>query len=162
VLGFGAAIEAAKERHRNSIRGEIKRRAFGYEKELTYQGQRTGDTITEVSDNLLLAYARMNLPEFVDRKTVGDLHLVADVAITESQPGLWSISDQEAMSLPDELKAQLANVLKHLIRHRREVARDQRAFDAIGISDQSGAQDAEYTEVECDAESVDRQLAELF
>ena len=165
LLTFGASIEAAKGRHVQSIRDEIRRRAFGYEKELTYQGVRTGDRITEVSDNLLLAYARMFDPLYTDRKTVGDLHLVGEVTVAEAQPGLWSISDQEAMALPESgpdgnLKAQLANVLKYLIRHRRELGREQRNFEAL--TDQRGAVDVEFAEVSDDDAELQRQLAEIF
>ncbi|MGO8916064.1 MAG: hypothetical protein ACLQJR_09165 [Stellaceae bacterium] len=143
-LAFGADLERAKERFRNSIRAEIKRRAFGYDKAVTYQGVVT-DHVTEYSDALLLACARMNLPEFVDKKSVGDVHVHGAIAV-EDAPGVWSISDDEAAALSAEGKRMLAAVLREVIKSRRALQREQGSFAAI--TDQSNIEDAEYVEVD--------------
>jgi hypothetical protein len=151
-LGFGAQVDAAKARHMQSIRAEIKRRAFGFEKAIVYKGEICG-TVTEVSDNLLLAYARLFDPLFVDKRTSSDIHLSGEINVAE--PDRMYIDHAEVQGLSPEGKAALSLALKEIIKRRREVAREQKHFEAL--TDQSGIQDAGFVVVEND----DYDLAEV-
>jgi hypothetical protein len=157
MLGFGARVEHAREAYRDTIRQEIYRRGVtGVERPLSYQGVPTGFHVREYSDEMLKAAARLALKggEYVDKVSASDHYIHGEIGIVEQQAGLWSISDQEALALPDDLKKQLANVLRYLTKHRREIAREQNHFAAL--TDQSNVVDAEY-----EIASDDYDLAEV-
>jgi len=159
VLGFGARVEHARETFRNSIREEIYRRGVtGIERPLSHKGELTGDSIVEYSDEMLKVAARLALPEYLDKKQASDIHLHGAISI-EDTPGSWTITDDEAMALPPEMKAKLADVLKFIIKSRRELAREQGAFEAL--TDASNVEDAEFAEVTADPYDVEA-LAEVF
>jgi hypothetical protein len=62
------------------------------------------------------------------------------------------------MALPDDLKRKLSDVLRYLAKHRREVAREERNFEAI--TDQTI--DAEFSEVPSGDPFDLRELAEIL
>jgi hypothetical protein len=158
VLGFGARVEHAKETYRDSIRAEIYRRGvLGVERPLAYQGCLTGHSVTEFSDEMLKAAARLALPgEWLDKRSASDVHVEIGI---EQQPGTWSVSDQEAMALPVELQKKLADVLRYLAKNRREVVREQSHFAAL--TDDRDVTDAEY-EIASDEQKLARDLAEIL
>jgi hypothetical protein len=155
LLGFGAAVEHAKEAFRDSIRAEIVRRGVtGVERPLSYQGELTGHSVTEYSDECLKIAARLALKgEYVDKVTASDHFIHGEISIEQQQPGMWSISDQEALALPDDLKTKLADVLRYLVKHRREITREADHFAALPAP----AVDAEFIEIRSD----EYDLAEL-
>lgn len=60
---FDAAISAIKDMTNERIEEEIYRRAvLGTDKPLSYQGKLTGHSVKEYSDNLLMFYAKANMP----------------------------------------------------------------------------------------------------
>ena len=151
-IGFGAHVERARETYRNAIRGEIFRRGVtGIDRALVHQGVPTGFTVKEYSDEMLKVAARLALPEYLDKKQASDIHVHGEIAIQEQSAGIWSITDAEALSLPDDLKHKLADVLKYLIRHRRELAREENAvgdqIEQSALTDQGTVTDAEFAEV---------------
>jgi hypothetical protein len=60
---FAALYQAIRDQNNERIEEEIYRRAIlGNEKELVHQGYKTGETVREYSDNLLMFYAKANMP----------------------------------------------------------------------------------------------------
>lgn len=60
---FALAWETVQDTNVEKLEAEVDRRALGYQKELTYQGTKTGDTVTEYSDTLLMFRLKALRPE---------------------------------------------------------------------------------------------------
>lgn len=60
---FALAWEAVQETNVERLESEADRRAMGFQKELTFRGEKTGQTITEYSDNLLIFRLKALKPE---------------------------------------------------------------------------------------------------
>jgi hypothetical protein len=159
-IGFGARVDHARETYSDTIRQEIYRRGvIGVDRPLHFQGVPTGYTVKEYSDEMLKVAARLALKggeggAYLDKVSASDSYIHGEISVVEQRAGLWSISDQEALALPDDLKKQLANVLRYLAKNRREIAREQSHFAALT---EERVTDAEYVEVASD----DYDLAEV-
>lgn len=61
---FNELYTAIRDQNNEKIEQEVYRRAvIGNDKPLVHQGKLTGDTVKEYSDNLLMFYAKANMPE---------------------------------------------------------------------------------------------------
>jgi hypothetical protein len=67
---FHECLAEARQMACDLIEEEIQRRAFGYDRELVYQGRKTGQTIREHSDLILIFKAKRMIPEYRDNHTV--------------------------------------------------------------------------------------------
>ena len=67
----------------DALEEEARRRAFGYEEALQYQGQLTGDVVTKYSDTLLIFLMKGNNPDkFKDRVSSDNRHTVDTSNVT--------------------------------------------------------------------------------
>jgi len=79
--GFLAKVEDAREEARDRLRQELWTRAIdGQEQELVFRGERTGDSITVKSDQILLALGRAILPEMTERSVVETRNMNVELA----------------------------------------------------------------------------------
>src|SRR6185437_14097577 len=116
ALGLQVRLREAEQQHRDVILSEIRRRAIeGVDTPITFRGEICGYTKT-YSDKLLEHYARHFLPDWIDKRSVSDVTTHGDA----SEPGIWSISASEALSLPADLRRDLVRVLEWLKANRAQ------------------------------------------
>ena len=107
-LTLAVKVEEAREAFRDSIRNEIRRRGLeGVDEPVFYQGEICG-YVKRYSDAMLATAARLHLAEYTDRKN--DLHVSGTVA--RDEPGRWSITADQALRLPRELRDYLILILR--------------------------------------------------
>ena len=119
---FAAKASAAQEEADAAILSEIRRRAFGVEKPVYQKGVRIFDefeerpaTVTEFSDQLLLALARSRFKEFQDRKQVE-----VSGEVTHTHQRALQINPDWLVVLSGDQKAALRDILTTIARHRDE------------------------------------------
>jgi len=67
---FDDRVLAAESWYRETIQSEVRRRATGYKKPLSYQGKLTGDTVEEYDSKMLELEARRVEPGYRDKAAV--------------------------------------------------------------------------------------------
>jgi hypothetical protein len=71
---FHELLEVARQMACDLIEEEVQRRALGHERELVYKGRKTGETIREHSDLLLIFRAKRMIPAYRDNYQVEHTH----------------------------------------------------------------------------------------
>jgi hypothetical protein len=67
---FAAEWDDAIQEGLDLLEAEVRRRATGFQEELSYAGQKTGSTVTKYSDNLLMFMLKAKRPEFKDNAKI--------------------------------------------------------------------------------------------
>jgi hypothetical protein len=84
-IPFHEAVEIAKGLARDMVVAEIRRRAVeGVDRPLVFQGGKTGETITEKSDLLLMFYAKQLDPSFRENYQPVDVKVSGRIDINDS------------------------------------------------------------------------------
>jgi hypothetical protein len=67
---FAAEWDDAIQEGLDLLEAEVRRRATGFQEELSYAGKKTDSTVTRYSDNLLMFFLKAKRPEFKDNSKV--------------------------------------------------------------------------------------------
>ena len=143
---FGLSIEQSREVHRDAIRATIANLALGHERELTYQGTRTGDVVTEYDIEALRMLSRSRLPEHLDKKTEQTIHgtITVDDAAVNSR---WVIGLDDLAHLDETEKRQLAAIIKKVQAGRNALSVTEGGFNAITDETHGGVIEAKFEEL---------------
>jgi hypothetical protein len=78
---FDEACLAAKFEGDQMLLGEAVRRATGYKEELTFKGEKTGQTVTKFSDNLLMFCIKARFPQYKDSVGAGQVNINNEIDV---------------------------------------------------------------------------------
>jgi hypothetical protein len=160
-LDLTARLRSSESEFRDGLLAELVRR--GRDGVDTPKFDKDGAVIAYVksySDNALLAACRHFLGEhgWVDKRSVGDVS--HHHSIEESPGAVALLSVDDLQHLNEIERRSLAQILGRIKRGRNEASAAERELAAI--TDQSGAVDAEFAEVESDDRYSMHDLAEVF
>lgn len=105
---FAAAWENIQEYNVERLEAEVDRRALGWQEELVYQGEKTGQTITRYSDTLLMFRLKALRPEkYRDGPGVKQGTGLSEIELDEALTKMMARRARTAKTVADALDSEL-------------------------------------------------------